>query len=140
MKAGFDNLTSLRIQLFLKSNVRPAFELENLTGFVRRCRIESELAEDLPGLPDLFCVRCCEAALVDPQAIFQTDAHVAAEHRGLPGQCHLMPPGANDRPLIVAAKETVGHAPHVVDVLVMRADAPADAEHRLDEQRRSHEA
>ena len=52
------------------------------------------------------------------------------------GDEHLVAAGAEHRPVVRVAEQAVGGALHVQHVLGMRADAAADAEHRLDEERR----
>ncbi len=51
-----------------------------------------------------------------------------------------MPPGGEDRPVILVAEELVGDALHMRDVLGIGADAAEDAEDRLHEERRLDEA
>ena len=51
-------------------------------------------------------------------------------------RCHLVAPRAEHRPVVGVAEQAIGGALHVHHVLGMRADAAADAEHRLDEERR----
>jgi hypothetical protein len=84
--------------------------------------------------PDLLRIRPREPARPDPERVLEPDAHVAAHRRRLRRHAHLRAAGAQHRPAVVLAEEAVGGAPHVQDVLGMRADAAEDAEDRLDEQ------
>ena len=81
-----------------------------------------------------------ELARPGPQRILEADAHVAAHRRRHGRDPHLVAPGAEHRPAIIVAEQAVGGALHVHHVLRMRADAAQDAEHRLHEQRRLHQA
>src|SRR5439155_24648015 len=120
----------------LKSDIPAAFELQHLARVVRRSNGEAELLENPPRLRDLGSIRFGELPASEPQAVLAADAHVAAHHRRHRGDEHLVAAGAQDRPVVRVAEQAVGGALHVQHVLGMRADAAADAEHRLDEQRR----
>src|SRR5438094_6251361 len=120
----------------LEIDIAAAFQLQHLARVVRRSDGEAELLENPPRLRDLGSIRFGELPAAEPQAVLEADAHVAAHHRRHRGDEHLVAAGAPDRPVVSVAEQAVGGALHVQHVLGMRADAAADAEHRLDEQRR----
>src|SRR2546428_6457070 len=120
----------------LKSHIPRSFQLEHLARVARRSDGEAELLENPPRLRDLGSIRFGELPAAKPQAVLEADAHVAAHHRRHRGDKHLVAAGAHDRPVVSVAEQTVGGALHVEHGLGMRADAAADAEHRLEEQRR----
>ena len=74
-----------------------------------------------------------------PHAVLESHAHVAAHHRRHRRGEHLVAPRAEDRPVVRVAEQAIGGALHVQHVLGVRSDAAADAEHRLDEERRLEE-
>ena len=90
--------------------------------------------------------RTCSALLVaslpgpDQSEVLEPDADVAAHRGGHRGDGELIAAGAEHRPSVLLAEQTVGGALHMHDVLGMRADPAQDAEHGLDEQRRLDEA
>src|SRR6267142_1036295 len=120
----------------LKSHIPSPFELEHVARLGWRGDREAHLFENAARLRHLLGVRLGELAAPEPHAVLEADTHVAAHHRAHRGDEHLVAAGAKHRPVICVAKEAVGGALHVHHVLGMRADAAADAEHRLDEERR----
>src|SRR5216110_2518466 len=120
----------------LKSDIPPPFEFEHVARIAGRRDGESQFLQDAPRLRHLLGVGFRELAAAEPQAVLQPDAHVAAHHRAHRGDEHLVAPGAEHRPQVGIAEQSIGGALHVQHVLRMRADAAADAEHRLDEERR----
>src|SRR6266853_5123039 len=123
----------------LECDVSSAFELEHLARFVGCRDLQPEFLENPANLSDLLRIGFREGAAAEPQAVFQADAHVSAHDRRHRGDEHLVAPGAEHRPQVGVAEQAVRGALHVHHVLGMRADAAADAEHRLDEKRRLHE-
>src|SRR5438445_1487022 len=120
----------------LKSHIPRSFQLEHLARLAWRSDGEAELLEDPPRLRDLGSIRLGELPAAEPKAVLEPDAHIAAHHRRHRGDEHLVAAGAQNRPVISVAEQPVGGALHVQHVLGMRADAAADAEPRLEEQRR----
>ena len=90
--------------------------------------------------------RTCSALLVAslpgprPERVLKPDADIAAHRGGLRGDGELIAAGAEHRPSVLLAEQTVGGALHMHDVLGMRTDPAQDAEYGLDEQRRLDEA
>src|SRR5688500_13665958 len=124
----------------LETDIPASFELQHLPRVGRRGDRQPELLEHAARLADLLGVRPGELAAAQPQAVLEADAHVAAHHRRHGGDEHLVAAGAEHRPVVRVAEQAVGGALHVHHVLGMRADAAANAEHRLDEQRRLDQA
>src|SRR5882762_7909280 len=123
----------------LECDVSSALELEHRARFVG-CRYrKAELLEYAAYLAHLLRVGLRERTAADPQAVFEAHPHVSAHDRRHRRHEHLVAPGAEHRPQVGVAEETVCGALHVHHVLGVRADAAADAEHRLDEERRLHE-
>src|SRR5882762_5145274 len=120
----------------LKSHIPRSFQLQHVARVARRSDRKAKLLEDPPRLRDLGSIRFGELPAAEPQAVLESDADIAAHHRRHCGDEHLVAAGAQDRPIVSIAEQAVGSALHVQHVLGMRADAAADAEHRLDEQRR----
>src|SRR5438128_8770556 len=119
----------------LERHISSSLELQHVARIVGRGDRQAELFQNTARLLHLLGVGFCELAAPEPQAIFQTDAHVAAHHRAHRGDEHLVAPGAEHRPVIRVAEQAIGGALHVQHVLRMRPDAAADAEDGLDEQR-----
>src|SRR5258706_11567134 len=94
-------------------DVLPALELEHLARLVGRGDGEAELLENAADLRHLVRVAPGEGALADPQAVLEADAHVAAHHRGLHRDVHLVAPAAQHPPEVIGAEQAIGGAPHV---------------------------
>ena len=125
----------------LETDIRSSFELEHLSRVVGRRDLQAELLDDR-GAPSPTCSALDSASWPRPS------------HRLSSSPTRTLPPIAADiaaigiwlrpapstRPVVVVAEQAIGGALHVQHVLGMRADAAADAEHRLDEQRRLDQA
>src|SRR5438105_12828462 len=88
----------------LKRHIASSLELQHVARIVGRGDREAELFQNTARLLHLLGVGFCELAAPEPQAIFQTDAHVAAHHRAHRGDEHLVAPGAEHRPVIRVAE------------------------------------
>src|SRR5258708_7662900 len=139
-KTGNERNTGRRKTKNLEADISSPLQFQHLARFVRRRDRESQLFQDAPRLAHLLGVRFRELAAAHPQAVLQPDAHVAAHHRRHRGDEHLVAAGAEHRPAVGVAEQAVGGALHVQHGLRVRPDAAADAEHRLDEKRRLHQA
>src|SRR3954470_17578431 len=135
-KTGKERLARRRT---LKTHIPSSFELQHLPRIVRRGDDEAELFQYAARLAHLLGVRFRELSSPEPEAVLEADAHVAAHHRAHRGDEHLVAPCAEHGPQVLVAEQAIGGALHVQHVFGMRADAAADAEHRLDEQRRLEE-
>src|SRR5689334_21418243 len=124
----------------LESHISSSFQLEHFASLVGGRDRKAQLLQYSFRLAHLLGVSLCELAAPEPQAVFEADSHVAAHHRRHGGDEHLVAPGAEHRPVVGVAEQAVRRALHVHHVLGVRADAAADAEHRLDEQRRLDQA
>src|SRR5205085_2404600 len=124
----------------LKSDIPSSLQLQHVARLVRRGDGEAELFQDAPRLRHLLGIGSRELAAAEPQAVFQPDAHVAAHDGAHRSDEHLVASSAEHRPVIRVAEKAIGGALHVEHILGMRADAAADAEYRLDEERRLEQA
>src|SRR5436853_1090861 len=124
----------------LKSHIASSLQLEHLARLVRRGDGKTKLFQNASRLRHLLGVGFRELAAAEPQAVFQPDAHVAAHHGAHRSDEHLVASSAEHRPVIRVAEKAIGGALHVEHILGMRADAAADAEYRLDEERRLEQA
>ena len=75
----------------------------------------------------LLRIRRREPSFINPQAVFQPHTDIAAEHRGLARNRHLMASGADRRPFEAFAEEPVRRLFHHFDVVWMRADSAVNA-------------
>src|SRR5438132_12953765 len=89
----------------LKTDIACAFQFQHVPRLVRRRHREPQLLENAARLRDLLGVRFRELPAAEPQAVFQSDAHVAAHHRRHRGDKHLVAPRAEHRPVIGVAEE-----------------------------------
>src|SRR5450631_693487 len=71
-------------------DISPAFELEDATRVVRRRHFETESLDDRARAPDLSRVRFRQPAGPEPEAVLETDTHVAAHGRGHCGNGQLI--------------------------------------------------
>src|SRR6266853_1418860 len=101
-----------RIAIELEAHCVPAFEMQDLARLVGRRDLEAELVENRADLLHLLRVGRGELALVDPQAVLETHAHVAAELCGLTRNRHLVPSRPEHRPLVRVTKKTIGRPLH----------------------------
>src|ERR1700682_4223989 len=120
----------------LEAHISSSFQLQHLARLVGRRDGKTELFYEAARLRHLLRVGFRQLAAAHPQAVLQPHAHVAAHHRAHRGDEHLVAPCAEHRPVVRVAEQAIGGALHVHHVFGMRADAAADAEHRLDEERR----
>ena len=114
-----------------------ALEVEPGARLLRGRDLERKLLDDAADLGDLLGVRFGELAARQIEAVLEADADVAAHHRAHRAEAHLVPPGAQDRPLVVVAEQAVGGLLHEDQVLLVGADAAEDAEDGLHEERRA---
>src|SRR5260370_5503590 len=117
-----------------------ALELQHVARLGGAGDLEREIFQDGANTADLLGIRLGELTLAEIDRILKPDADAAA-HDGRHGdERQLMPPGGEDRPVILGPEELVGDALPMRDVLGIGADAAEDAEDRLHEERRLDEA
>src|ERR1700682_3511024 len=119
-----------------KSDGAAAFELQDLARLVRSGNGEAHPLDDLPHGADLRGVRFGELAGSEPQAVLETDTHVAPHPRRHGRDRQLVAPRAQHAPPVLVAEQAIRRAFHVRDIVRMRTDATENAEHTLDEKRR----
>src|SRR5438445_385704 len=104
----------------LEGDVPAALELEHLARLVGGGDLQAELLEYAAYLGHLLGVRLCERPAAQPQAVFQSHAHVAAHHRRHRRDEHLVAAGAEHRPMVRIAEQAARgalHAPRVVSCI-----------------------
>src|SRR3954470_22613194 len=82
---GRQNKSERKKTASLERHISSSFELQHLARLVGRRDGQAELLDEAPCLRHLFGVGFRELAAAEPQAVFETDAHVAAHdgrHRG----------------------------------------------------------
>src|SRR5258706_15331509 len=91
----------------LKRHIASSLELQHLARIVRGGDGEAELFQHAARLVDLLGVRFGELAAPEPQAVLETNAHVAAHHRAHRRDEHLVAAGAEHRPVVPVAAQAI---------------------------------
>src|SRR5580765_5387982 len=123
-----------------KRHLVTALERQDFTRFIGRCYFEPQTFQYLADLGHLLGIGFGQFPGADPERILHAYPYIAADGGRDGRDTHLVLTGTEHRPVIVVAEETIGRALHHHDVFRMRPDAAQNAEHRLNEQRRLHEA
>ena len=89
---------------------------------------------------DMRGIRLREFSRAIPEAVFQADSYMPAHSRRHGRYRHLIPAGAENRPLVIVAEEPVGGSLHVQNILEMRPDPAANPEYGLDPERLLHQS
>src|SRR5260221_12232428 len=126
--------------IYLEGDLVAALELQDIARLGGAGDLEREIFQDGANTADLLGIGLGELALAEIDRILKPDADAAAHHGRHGDERQLMPPGGEDRPVILVAEKLVGDALHVRDVLGIGADAAEDAEDRLHEEWRLDEA
>src|SRR4029079_14524483 len=123
-----------------KTHAIGSLEAERSAGFVPRRNLVAKLLEDAADLRHLLGIALGELARADIERILEADAHVAAHHRGVGTEIHLVTAAGKHRPIILIAEQTIGGAFHEQEIVELGADAAEDSEDQLQEHRRLEQA
>src|SRR6516164_9388806 len=104
-----------------------ALELEDFAGFARARDREAKPLYDLAGGAYLLGAARGELARARPERVLKPDADIATDRGGHRCDGKLVATGAEHRPFVLIAEQTIGGALHVHDVLGVRADPAQDA-------------
>src|SRR5262249_31783327 len=124
----------------LKRDIVPSLERKHLPRLVRRRNIKRQLVQDRADLGDLSGITLGELALAQVDAVLESNSAMSTHDRAHRHQSHLMPPGAENGPVIAVAEQMVRSAAHVHQVLGIGSDAAEDPENGLYQHRRLNEA
>src|SRR6476620_4661143 len=132
--------TSPQAAKWSKRHLVAALERQDLTRFIGRRYFKPEALENLADLGHLLGVGFSQFPRADPERILHADPYIATDGGRDRCDTHLILAGAEYRPMIVVAEKAIGRALHNHDIFRMRSDAAQNSEHRLNEQRRFHQA
>src|SRR4029077_7399067 len=108
-----------------------ALEAQHLPCLGGRGDLVAELLDDAADLCHLLGIAGSELAGPDIERVLQANAHIAADHRRIGAEIHLMAAAGQHRPQIILAEQPVGGALHEEQIVEIGADAAEDAEDQL---------
>src|SRR5262245_14669632 len=124
----------------LKLHAVGALEAENFARLLGRGDLIAKLLAQAAHLANLLGIALGKLAAPDVEAVFQTDAHIAAHHHCLGGKWNLHAAGPQHGPLVIVAEQFVGGAFHEHEVVDVAADAAEYSKNELQEDRRLEQA
>src|SRR4051812_47020322 len=104
----------------LELHLVDAFQTEHLSGLSWRRRLETKLFDDAAYFCNLLCIARRQFARADVERVFETDTHVAADHRCGRAEIELVAAAGEHRPEIVLAEQPIGCSLHEVKIVEVR--------------------
>src|SRR5437762_9173784 len=83
---------------FLEFYLVGTFQAEHLPGFNRCRRLEAEFFDNAAYFCDLLGIARRQFPRTDVERVFETDAHIAADHRGCRAEIELVAAAGKHRP------------------------------------------
>src|SRR6266567_116501 len=109
---------------------------KHLACVIGRRHSERQELENLAHPRHLIGVAARQLAFAEVEIILKADADICPKDSTHRAKLKLVATRRQDRPMIVAAKQPIGHLANVGDIPRINANAPAEAEYGLNDQRR----
>src|SRR6516225_11901023 len=118
---------------FLELHAVRALEPKRRARLGRGCDFKAQFLDNAADLRDLLGIAFGELARTDIERILKPDADVAAHHRGIGAEIHLVATAGQHRPIILLAEQSIGRALHEQKIVEIGANAAENAEDELHE-------